>query len=83
MHNISNQFSIFQLLTFTKSLHFKTTKSPYKMATRDTKSEPPKEGSYQASTASMFPSGMPSFQAKAFKVAKASLPLKGNSNFSR
>ena len=61
MHNIFNQFSIFQSLTFTKSLHFKITKSFYKMATQDTKSKPLKEGSYQAPTTSMFPSEMPSF----------------------
>ena len=61
MHNIFNQFSIFRSLTFTKSLHFKTTKSPYEMATRDTKSGSPEKGSYQAPTAGMFPGGMPSF----------------------
>ena len=83
MHNISNQFSIFRSPTFTESLHFKTTKSSYEMATRDIKSESLEKGSYQAFIANMFPSEMPSFQAGAFKVFEASFPLGGNSNFSR
>mgnify|MGYP003630034511 CR=1 FL=1 len=83
MHNIFNQFSIFQSPTFAKSLHFKITKSPYEMATRDTKSKSPKKGNYQAPTAGMFPNEMPNFQAEASKVSKAFLPLKGNNNFSK
>ena len=53
------------------------------MATQDIKSGPLEEESYQALTASMFPSRMPSFQARAFRVAETSFPLRGNSNFSR
>tara|TARA_R110002060_G_scaffold22284_6_gene30178 strand:+ start:907 stop:1092 length:186 start_codon:yes stop_codon:yes gene_type:complete len=61
MHNIFNQFFIFQSPTFTESLHFKIIKSSYEMATQDIKSGPLEEESYQALTASMFPSRMPSF----------------------
>ena len=50
---------------------------------RDTKSGPPEEGNYQAPIASIFFGGMLSFQAGAFKVSKAFLPLERNSNFSR
>ena len=49
---------------------------------RDTKSGPFEEGNYQASTASMFFGEMPNFQAEAFRIFKAFLLLKGNSNFS-
>ena len=83
MHNIFNQFSIFRLLTFIKSLHFKTTKSPYEIITQDIKSGPLKEGSYQTLITGMFSGGMLSFQAGVFKVFEAFLPLRGNSNFSK
>ena len=46
MHNIFNQFFVFRLPTFAESLHFKITKSLYKIAMRDTKSGPFEEGSY-------------------------------------
>ena len=83
MHNIFNQFFVFRLLTFTKSLHFKITKSLYEIAMRDIKSGSLEEGNYQALTADMFPSEMPSFQAGASRISEASLPLRGNSNFFR
>ena len=81
MHNIFNQFSIFRSPTFTKSLYFKITKSPYKIITRDIKSGSLKKRSYQVPIASIFSSEMLSFQVGAFKVFKAFLLLKGNSNF--
>ena len=48
---------------------------------QDTKSGSFKEGSYQAFTIGMFPSGMLSFQVGASRVFEAFLLLKGNSNF--
>ena len=61
MHNIFNQFFVFRLPTFAKSLYFKIIKSFYEMVMQDIKSGPLEEGSYQALTVGMFPSGMPSF----------------------
>ena len=46
MHNIFNQFFVFQSLTFIESLHFKIIKFPYEMAMQDIKSGPFEEGSY-------------------------------------